>query len=160
MSARPPNAEPELQRQTDGSLALIDANGKRHAPVMVVRAFPISAALESIAITDADGHELAWIESLDQVSAPRREWIETELARREFMPKIERIDDVSSFATPCAWTVRTDRGPTQFVLRGEEAIRRLPANRLMITDGNGIHYLIADLGRLDEHSRKILDRFL
>ena len=67
---------------------------------------------------------------------------------------------VSSFACPSTWQVRTDRGETALVLKGEEDIRRLSATRLLIADGNGIQYLVRDLSRLDRHSRKLLDRFL
>ena len=41
------------------------------------------------------------------------------------MPEIRASSRVSSFATPCTWTVATDRGDTEFVLKGEEDIRRL-----------------------------------
>jgi hypothetical protein len=86
--------------------------------------------------------------------------VEAELAAREFIPEIERICDVSSFATPSAWTVETDRGNTSFILKGEEDIRRLVPPSLLISDSHGVQYLIRDRSALDSHSRKILDRFL
>jgi hypothetical protein len=54
---------------------------------------------------------------------------------------------------------KTDRGDTEFVLRGEEDIRRLTVDTLLISDIHGIHFLIRDLRELDKHS-KIIDRFL
>jgi hypothetical protein len=45
-------------------------------------------------------------------------------------------------------------------LRGDEDIRRLTPNTLLITDSHGIQFLIRDLARLNKDSRKILDRFL
>ncbi|HSG22318.1 MAG TPA: DUF1854 domain-containing protein, partial [Azonexus sp.] len=44
--------------------------------------------------------------------------------------------------------------------KGEEEIRRLSHTRLLIADSNGIEFLIRDLSQLDQHSRKLLDRFL
>lgn len=76
------------------------------------------------------------------------------------MPEIAQLLSVSSFACPSTWQVRTDRGDTALVLKGEEDIRRLSATRLLIADANGIQYLVRDLTRLDRHSRKLLDRFL
>ena len=76
------------------------------------------------------------------------------------MPVLQRLKSVSSYATPSTWAVDTDRGPTRFVLRGEENIRRLPGEMLMIADEHGIQYLIKSLPALDAHSRKLLDRFL
>ena len=89
-----------------------------------------------------------------------RRQVEAELASREFMPVISRIVRVSSFATPSTWQVKTNHGDTDLVLKGEEDIRRLPASALLITDGNGIYYLIRDRQALDLTSRRILDRFL
>ncbi len=83
-----------------------------------------------------------------------RALIEAELAAREFMPEIRSIVGVSTYATPSVWTVRTDRGQTDLVLRGEEDIRRLTGSTLLISDSHGIHYLIRDLSALDKPSRK------
>ena len=76
------------------------------------------------------------------------------------MPVIERIVEVSSFATPSTWTIVTDRGETRLTLKGEEDIRRLTPPALLIADSNGIQYLIRDRSALDAQSRKFLDRFL
>ena len=51
-------------------------------------------------------------------------------------------------------------GATSFVLRGEEDIRRLAGQTLLISDSHGIHYLIRDAAGLDRASRQLLDRFL
>ena len=79
---------------------------------------------------------------------------------REFMPEILRVDAVSSFTTPSTWSVQTHRGDTQFVLRGEEDIRRISGKTLIVADEHGVQFLIRDLPTLDRHSRKLLDRFL
>jgi hypothetical protein len=125
-----------------------------------VRAFPISAADDGVSLMSTDGHELAWLPRLDALPAQTRALIEAELASREFMPEIRKIVGVSTYATPSTWTVQTDRGETDLVLRGEEDIRRLTGNTLLISDSHGIHYLIRDQFALDKPSRKILDRFL
>jgi hypothetical protein len=56
--------------------------------------------------------------------------------------------------------VQTNRGQAQFVLRGEEDIRRLSGKTLIVADAHGVQFLIRDLPALDRHSRKLLDRFL
>ena len=150
----------ELRRDAFGRLVLTDAQGAEHVGVLAVRAFPIHAADEGIALVDGDGHELAWVPCLDQLDEPRRALLAEALEQREFMPELRRVHGVSSFATPSTWDVDTDRGRTQFVLKGEEDIRRLTPPALLIADTHGIHYLIRDRGALDAQSRKFLDRFL
>ncbi|WP_343656664.1 DUF1854 domain-containing protein [Cupriavidus sp.] len=149
-----------LSRNSFGKLVLISADGAQHEGVVPVRAFPISAADDGVGMMSTDGKELAWIPRLDKLPAQTRELIEAELASREFMPEIRKILGVSTYATPSVWTVQTDRGQTDLVLRGEENIRRLTGTTLLISDSHGIHYLIRDQFALDKHSRKILDRFL
>ncbi|AJW47017.1 MULTISPECIES: DUF1854 domain-containing protein [Ralstonia] len=149
-----------LSRNSLGKLVMTLVDGTSHAGVVPVRAFPISAAGEGLSLMSADGKELAWIANLDTLPAAMRALIEAELAAREFMPEIRKIVGVSTYATPSTWTVQTDRGHTDLVLRGEEDIRRLSGTTLLISDSHGIHYLIRDHFALDKHSRKILDRFL
>ena len=148
-----------LHRDGFGRLIFTGADGIAHEAVPV-RAFPIGAPDLGVALVDGHGHELAWIDWLPALPAEWRELVESELANREFMPVIERIVEVSSFATPSTWTIVTDRGETRLTLKGEEDIRRLTPPALLIADSNGIQYLIRDRQALDAHSRKILDRFL
>ena len=53
-----------------------------------------------------------------------------------------------------------DGGDATLLLKGEEDIRRLSQTQMMISDTHGIQFLIRDIGTLDRHSRKLLDRFL
>lgn len=174
------NLEPdfELGRESSGVLVLVDGQGQKHEDVHAVRAFPLQLQEKAIAIVSAHGKELAWVDDLADVSPGLAELIRTSLGEREFMPVLQSILKVSSYSTPSTWSVITDRGPTEFVLRGDEDIRQVgkaseqcesnaaslrntasSANALMIADVHGIHYYIPDRNLLDTHSRKILDRF-
>ena len=149
-----------LSRNAFGRLVFSEANGAVREGVIPVRAFPITAPDRAIALIDQHGHELAWIEQLSDLPDELRAIVAAELAAREFIPEIRRIRDVSSFVTPSAWHVETDRGDTSFILKGEEDIRRLASPSLLIADSQGVQFLIRDRFSLDHHSRKILDRFL
>lgn len=150
----------KLHRNALGHLVLTTVEGTLVEPVVPVRAFPIQAPQGKISLVAGDGHEVAWIEHLDDVDPDARTLIEEELRLREFMPVIERLVEVSSFATPSQWTVDTDRGRTSFVLKGEEDIRRLSREVLLVLDSHGVQFLIRQPQRLDRHSRQLLDRFL
>ena len=150
----------QLRRNAFGKLELISSDDEIHEGVVPVRAFPISAPADGIALVDPYGHELAWIDELGELPEELRTLLESELAQREFMPVITRIVSVASFATPSTWQVETDRGAATLILKGEEDIRRLTPPALLIADSHGIHFLIPDRSALDQHSRRILDRFL
>ena len=149
-----------LVRNSFGRLVLSRGDGEVFEDVVPVRAFPIQAPEDGIALLCPDGREAAWIERLADLPPAQRLLVEEELAAREFMPQIRQILRVTSYATPCTWHVETDRGTTEFVLRGEEDIRRLGAHSLLIADSHGIQFLIRDMAALDRHSHRILDRFL
>ena len=151
--------KPQLERDALGRLVLIDAQGISHIGVHPVRAFPITAPVAGIGIMDQSGKELYWYPSLAAIPGSELALIEEELAAREFMPVIEKITKVSTFATPSIWDIETDRGPTRIRLKGEEDIRRIAGNTLLIADSNGLQFLIKDSTQLDKVSRKLLDRF-
>lgn len=150
----------DLQRDAFGRWVLVGANGTRHAPVTALRAYPVSAPDQGVALVDALGHELFWVPDLLALPPALQTLLREALDEREFLPQILRLDAVSSVVTPSTWTVQTDRGRTQFVLKGEEDIRRLTGTVLLINDANGVQYMIRDLAAMDKHSRKLLDRFL
>ncbi|MDO8384831.1 MAG: DUF1854 domain-containing protein [Polaromonas sp.] len=150
----------KLERHASGRLLLTDSQGQQHLGVVPVRAFPIAAPDEGISLVGSEGHELAWLERLDVLPEELRGLLEEELALRDFVPEITRINSVSSFGTPSTWEVETDRGATSFVLKGEEDIRRLSRQSLLIAAGHGVHFSVKDMGALDRASRRLLERFL
>ena len=154
------NANFQLERDSYGRLVLTAENGERHEGVTPVRAFPIAAPDEGISLVNFEGHEVGWAERIADLPDGVRGLIEEELASREFVPEIERIASVSSFACPSIWQVQTNRGAAELTLKGEEDIRRLSRTRLLIADSHGIQFLVRNLDELDRHSRKLLDRFL
>jgi hypothetical protein len=149
----------QLRRDSFGKLILTTMEGEEHA-VVPVRAFPIQSPDQGISLVRDGGKEVAWIDDMATLDAALRTLVQDELDGREFMPEISSIVGVSSFATPCNWTVKTDRGNTEFTLKGEEDIRRIGEKSLIIADNHGIQFLIRDMFTIDKNSRRILDRFL
>jgi len=142
-----------------GRLVFTDTGGGQHVGVEPVRSFPISDPDRGISVCDAQGHELVWIERLDDVPPPVRRLLEEHLARREFLPVLRRILRISTME-PTEWEVETDRGPTTFLLNSEDDVRRLDDHRALIKDAHGIRYFIPDTRALDAASRRLLERYL
>lgn len=160
MTTVTPSPAFDLRRDAHGRLVLRCADGSEHAGVVPVRAFPLSAPDGALSLVGTDGRERLWIDQPAALPAALRAVLAEEIARREFAPVIERLLDVSTFSTPSTWSVRTDRGDTQLVLKGEEDIRRLDGTALLVTDSQGIGYRIPDTRALDKRSRRLLERFL
>jgi hypothetical protein len=150
----------ELERNAFGRLVLTLPDGTVHEGVVPVRAFPLAAPAEGLSLVSTEGREVAWVDRLDALAPRARALVEEELAGREFVPRVLRIEGVSGFSTPSTWEVLTDRGPTRFVLKGEEDIRRLGQGTLLIASAEGINFRIDDRWALDRKSRGVLERFL
>jgi len=101
-----------------------------------------------------------WIAQTSSLSPAVWALLSEELANREFVPEIRRLKTVSTFSTPSVWTVETDRGDTEFVLKTEEDIRRLGRAGLLIAGGAGVQFRVRDMLALDRASRRLLERFL
>jgi hypothetical protein len=148
----------QLHHDAWGRLVL-RMDGREHVGVVPVRAFPLSDPANGLAICDADGRELLWIDELASLPGPVRAVLEGELARREFVPVICHIIRASA-VEPSEWEVDTDRGRTTFLLEGEDDVHPLDGHRALLTDANGLRYLIPDVRALDAHSRRLLERYL
>ncbi len=146
-----------LERHAHGRLDLIDIDGRCHQDVDVLRAVPVTAPAGPVAVVAADGGELAWVESLASLPAALKSLLDRELAQREFLPVIERIEAVSD-TEPTEWTVNTDRGPHRFVVAHADDVARHPDGSVFVTDTFGMRYRIPRVAGLDPHSRRLLEK--
>lgn len=149
---RPPRFT--LERDAWGRLLVVLEDGMRYAGATALRMFPISAADGPIAVCDASGREITWLQQLDDADPDTRRLLEEELAQRDLIPLIQRIHRVSSLSEPCEWDVDTDRGRTRFVLKAEEDFHRLGPHRAIIIDARGLRFLLSDVRQLDAASRR------
>jgi len=148
-----------LERHAHGRLDLIGADGRRHADVDVLRGFPVTAPAGPVAIVAADGGELAWIESLAAETPALRDLLGQELAQREFLPVIERIEAISD-SEPPEWAVFTDRGPHRFKVGHVDDVVHQPDGGASITDTHGVRYRIVNVDALDARSRRLFEQTL
>jgi|APCry1669188879_1035177.scaffolds.fasta_scaffold14205_2 hypothetical protein len=149
-----------LEVDSWGRLVLIDPAGNRFVGVEPVRAFPLTEPERWISLVDADGKERALIEEPALLPDSLRMVLTEEIAKREFLPVITRIEKVEGEPPLCFLSVVTDRGPVRFTVEGEELVRRVGNNRVVIVDQRGQRYMVPDMNRLDPRSRALLDLFL
>ena len=154
-----PFSQLRLEYDSHGRLFLVDSQADQPIAVVPIRAFPISDPDHCISICDQEGHEVLHIGNIADLPAAMRTILESELARREFVPVIERIHSVTH-GEPMLWSVETDRGSTSFQVNSEDDVRRMEPAQASILDSHGIRYLIQDVRKLDKVSRQILEHFL
>jgi hypothetical protein len=148
-----------LALDAHGRLTATTADGAHH-DLSPVRCFPFTDPDRFVSLVDARGHEVLRIDDPAALEPASRELLAKELARREFLPRIKRIRDVSPRSEPSTWDVETDRGDVRFVLPSEDNLRRLPGDGVLITDAHGVRYRIVQVAALDRRSREIMRRYL
>jgi len=148
-----------LERRADGGLDFIAADGTRQQDVDVRRGFPFSAPEAGVAVLTATGAELVWIDSLATCAPALAAELESILAEREFMPRVERVVSVTE-GRPTEWSVVTDRGPHRFSVAHPDDVSRQPDGGAILTDTDGIRYRIPPARTLDSRSQRLLDRGL
>ena len=75
-----------LSRNAFGRLIFTAADGEAHDGITPARAFPISAPDQGVALIDRYGHELVWIDRLDDLSSEVRELVESEIEELQTRP--------------------------------------------------------------------------
>ncbi len=141
------------------SLILTDAQGVRHENVRPVRLFPLTDPQRWISLVGDSGRELACVEDPAALGEEQRAVLDAALARRDFVPVIRRIANITRAPEGHDWHVETDRGATTFRIETDESIQSLGGGRLVIIDKLGTRYLVPEIAELDRESRRRLERY-
>jgi len=125
----------------------------------VARCFPWSLPERYVSIVDADGKEIALLETLDGLDEQTRNVLASQLAKRIFNPVIRRVADHKHEFGITSITAETDRGKVTFEVRSRDDVRTLSATRALFRDADGNVYELPDLTQLDAASRRHLEYY-
>lgn len=128
--------------------------------VIVRRAFPWSRPETFVSLRSKDGHELLLLESLDGLPPETRDLLVRALDAATFVPRITRVDHVDLQHGYQLWKLVTEAGPRQIRVQEREDVRFLSETRFSVKDADGNVYEIADIAKLDDHSRRELARVI
>ena len=149
------------------NLTLTYSDGSFYPRVSLRRCFPLSSENTNIVvrIPDADSersHELGMIEDIADLEESSRQAVERELHLFYVVPSILRIHNIREEFGFLYWTVDTDRGPKEFVIRDSiiSSTRRISEWRWLIIDINQSRYEIHNFDSLDIPSQNLLRRYL
>lgn len=160
---RPPLTVNDLAKLSTNSFGQLVAklnDGTEYVDVQPVRGFPLSQPDFGVSLMNEHGVEILWIERLGDCPTDVQKIIRDDLARGDFLPIISRVYSISSDHEPCEWDVQTDRGRVKFVLKNDEDVRRVDANRAIITDAHRVEYLVVDKKSMDPVSKRYIERYL
>jgi len=158
---KPPTGRIEkVTRNEEGQLVVrVEGHDEPVVDARVVRCFPWSLPDGYLAVRTRDGHEMALLNSLDELDPASRKVVEQELHDKVFNPRIRRIVSHKHEFGVASLTAETDRGTVSFQIRSRDDVRTLSPTRALFRDVDGNTYELPDLARLDSASRKHLERY-
>jgi len=151
------------------SLELTNEDGKKEffERIVAIRAFPITDPNYFISIREPDGKnnkkgaEIGLIENISIFDEETVALLNSELDRRYFTPKIQKILSLKEKLGQNYWDVVTDAGKFSFVVRNSGSnIRTLEDGRVLIFDIDGNCFEIPDPYKLDKASLKKIEIYL
>ena len=151
------------------SLSLTEPSGEItfFERIVPVRAFPVTAPREFIAIREPDsrlhgrGDEIGMILRLSDFPPETAALIEDELTHRYFTPVIEKIHSFREKFGYSYWEVTTSAGRVEFIMSNPSSnIRTLDDGRVFMYDIDGNCFTIPDARRLDRASYKKIEIYL
>lgn len=137
-----------------------------HYPRVILRpCFPVSDNEAFLSVRDANADrqpEIGIIKDWTQLRPQDRDAVADELSLYYFVPKITRIDAIKEELGFLYWTVQTDKGPQEFVMRNNitQTTRQVTDTHWLIIDVNDARHEIPDISGLDPRSQKLLERYL
>lgn len=148
------------------SMTYTEDNISVQYPRVILRScFPVSDGKVFLSVRDAnDGKqtEIGIIENWQQLSPKDKSAVETELNLHYFVPKILRIHSVNEELGFLYWSVETDKGSQEFVMRNSviRYAREIEPGHWLLIDINDARHEIEDTNTLDKRSQNLLQRYL
>jgi len=129
--------------------------------VSVARAFPLSDPDHYLGFLDGDGKDIGLLHDPGQLDPESRQIVDEELEKRYFVPVVERVLAIKEEFGTIYWTVETDRGQKEIIVRNlRDSLQELSASRVIITDVDGNRFEFADVSKLDAKSQSAILRNL
>ncbi len=137
----------------------------RYPRVALRACFPVSDSTEFLSVRDATDEaipELGILEDWRTLPPESRDAVAAELGLHYFVPEIARVFAIKEELGFLYWTVETDKGHKEFVMRNSviHYAREVAPGHWLLIDVNEARYEIPDVAALDGHSQKLVQQFL
>jgi hypothetical protein len=143
-----------------------DATRQHFARVVLRSCFPVSQDKFYLSVRDTsseDGpQEIGIIRDWTQLADADRQAVSDELGLHYFVPRIDKVYEVKDEFGFLYWTVDTDKGHKEFVMRNNviRQAREIAPGHWLLIDVNQARYEIENVSALDRKSQKLINRFL
>lgn len=155
--------EPEqlIFQLTPGGFLSLALGDETYPRVHLYRTLPLTNERIYISVRDKEGKEIGFIKDLDDLPHSTQALLQTELARRYFVPMITRIYSLKEEFGYTYWETDTDAGPKRFTTKsGQGQVIQLGDVRILIIDLDGNRFEIPNYKGLDKKHAQTLETLL
>ena len=154
-------------RHDGHNLSFTASDGTHYLRVTLRRSFPLSADSTFIVVRVPEeepdrSRELGVVVDCLELDDESRKAVEYELRSFYLVPIIQRIHSIREEFGFLYWSVDTDRGPKEFIMRDSiiGQVRQVGPGRWLIIDINQTRYEVRNFEQLDEASQSFLTKYL
>lgn len=127
--------------------------------VRIAHALPLSDPDHYIGLRDGADKEIGMLHDLKDLDPQSLQIIREELARRYFLPKVQRVAEVKDQFGVVVWDVETDFGPRRYTVRNmRDNTVQLPDGRVLMTDTDGNRFEFPSIEALDPKSLEVITK--
>lgn len=147
--------------QASGVTRMTEGEERSWVKVSPARAFPLSDPDHYIGLLDGAGKDIGLIYDPALLDSESRNIIAKDLERRYFVPQVDRVLYVKEEFGTIYWTVETDKGESDIVVRNlRDNLQELSPTRVIITDIHGNRYEFNNFQRFDSKTQSLILRNL
>jgi len=153
--------EPEQVRLelVDGAHLKLILGEEEHEDISVKQGFPLTAPNQYMAVLNKENKEIGMIPDSSLLEEASQAALAHYFGTAYYEVRILKVLTVRSTFGITTWKMTTDRGERTAVIRDRSDIRKLPPDRLLFTDIEGMRYLVDDYARLDARSQMLIEEY-
>ncbi len=131
---------------TSGGFLKLTVDNKEYPCVELYKTFPFTHPRSYVFVKEQGGNEIGCIKDLDHFPQQTIEFLEAELKRRYFVPKILKIIKLKEELGEYKWVVETDSGRIEFnTSRRRGNLLMIDEKRMLVKDIFGNRYEIPNI---------------
>jgi hypothetical protein len=155
----------ELRTGAFDTVDAVPPTGETHRGVFAISCFPATEPdrFISLRVCDVEGqhYEIGIVRSLDRWSPESQQLIRAALARRYYIRRITRVNDIRLEYGYLNFNVVTDHGPETFTMRWSQSqAQDFGAHGKVLLDLEDNRYLVPDIAALPRRDRELMQRFI
>lgn len=144
--------------ETGGGMLSCEVNGEIHPVVYLHCSFPHTNNRIYISVRTSDNKEVGIIPSIDDYPEETVQLLEKHIRIRYYAPVITKVIRIREEFGYSYWETETTAGPCRFTVRsGNQNVKLVAEDRLLVTDVDGNRFIIEHVSKLSDREYRMVE---